>query len=354
MLFIQEYQNELEEYVCENKSLFQTFQRQKILITGAAGLIGSYIADLFITANKLLHTETTVYAIDKNESLLHERFGEDSDHTVISAALDVNYDTIPFQSPDYVIHAASNTSPLDYALQPVSTIQTNVIGTDRLLRFSVEQKIKKFVFCSSVEAYGRNNGDIDEFDETYSGYVDCNSLRAGYPSSKRAGEALCNAYYEEHPELSFVIARIGRIYGPTVIPGDAKAPSQFIENAVNGKDIILKSRGTQEFSYGYVGDCAIALLTLIQKGKTGEAYNIADPKSRIRLYDFAGSAAKAGGSQIIFQTPSATETAGYSKIDKAVMSTSKITSLGWQAKYHTDEGIARTVRILQKQRGTTK
>lgn len=347
MLFVKNYKDELKSYVFENKKLFNNFANKSIFLTGAAGLIGSYITDLIITSNELFNTNITVFACDINGELLNNRFPTET--TLVKKYIfDVNTDVIPVEYADYVIHAASNTSPTDYATKPISTMRTNVIGTDRLLSHFCSKNITRFMFLSSVEVYGQNNGNVDEFFEDYSGYVNCNTLRAGYPSAKRASEALCNAYAEEYENFDFVIVRIGRIYGPTVILGDAKAPTQFIMNAVNGENIILKSAGTQEFSYGYVGDCAIAILTILVSGKLGEAYNIADPNSRVLLREFAQQCANIGGSTLTFCEPTDTEKSGYSKITKAVMNTDKLVNLGWSAKYDVKNGIARTINYIKE------
>ncbi len=348
MLFLHNFQKELENYVTDNKTVFLSLSDKTIFITGAAGLIGSYIIDLIITSNDLFNTNIKVFAADIDAKLLNERFPDTYNETVKKFVFDVNEDAIPIDCTDYVIHAASNTSPTDYATKPIATMRTNIIGTDRLLSHFCDKGIRRFVFCSSVEAYGQNNGDVDEFTEDYSGYVNCNTLRAGYPSAKRASEALCNAYAEEFKTLDFTIARIGRIYGPTVIWGDAKAPTQFIMNAVNGEDIVLKSAGTQEFSYGYVGDCAMAMLYILIKGEKGNAYNIADPVSRVLLRYFAESCAVAGGTSLIAGEPTAAEKAGYSKITKAVMNTDKLSALGWTAKYDVRDGVLRTVNYLKE------
>lgn len=353
MLFIENYKNELKDYVKQNENLFCSFNNKNLFITGAAGLIGSYIIDLIIVANESLGTKITVFAADKNAVLLNERFPDEYGNTVKKFVFDVNEDTLPIERADYVIHAASNTSPTDYATKPIATMRTNIIGTDRLLSHFCDKGIKRFMFCSSVEAYGQNNGDVDEFFEDYSGYVNCNTLRAGYPSAKRASEALCNAYAEEYKDFDFVIARIGRIYGPTVILGDAKAPTQFIMNAARNEDIVLKSAGTQEFSYGYVGDCAIAMLKILSYGEHGQAYNIADPNSRVLLRDFAQSCAVAAGKTLVLGEPTAAEKAGYSKITKAVMNTDKLSALGWSARYNVSDGVLRTVNYIKELIGGT-
>ena len=351
MIFANGYTEELQRYVADNEPLFQSLAGSRVFVSGAAGLIGSYVIDLLITSNRLLNTGITAYAVDKNRALLEQRFPDAYADTVKRVIADVNADTFTALEADYVIHAASNTSPIDYATKPVDTIQTNVMGTDRLIQFALSVGVKRFLFCSSVEAYGANNGDVDKFTETYSGYVDCNTLRAGYPSAKRVSEALCNAYMAQYDTFDFVTARIGRIYGPTVIEGDAKAPSQFINNAVEGEPIVMKSDGMQQYSYGYVGDCAVALLFILLKGEKGQAYNVADPGSCVLLRDFAQAAATAGQTEITFVVPTAVETAGYSKITKATMDTTKLEALGWRAVYATQEGVGRTVAYMRELKG---
>ena len=351
MIAVKEYGDEILQYVRNNKDVFEKIKGSSVLITGAAGLIGSYLTDLIECDNGELHTNCTVYAIDKDEELLKKRLSVFADLGVKCICLDVNEDQIDDYKVDYLIHAASNTSPRDYASKPISTMRTNIIGTDKMLSYCVKNDARRFVFCSSVEVYGMNNGDIDEFDESYSGYVDCNTLRAGYPSAKRASEALCNAYSTEHECLEFVIARIGRIYGPTVIESDAKSVTQFIQNAVNGESIVMKSNGLQEFSYCYVGDCAMALLYVMLYGANKEAYNIADPKSKVLLRDFAEYAAKAGQTDVTFTEPTNAEKQGYSKITKATMATKKLEQMGWRAEINIQEGIDRTVRYLKRMKG---
>ncbi len=346
MLFIKEYCDELSCYVKANRQLFDALNSKKVMITGAAGLIGSYIIDLIVTANREFDTNIKVVAIDRNSELLESRFPAEYSE-IKKTILDVSQMDIPDDEVDYCIHAASNTSPIDYAQKPIDTIRTNSIGTYKMLEYCIRNNVKRFMFCSSVEAYGQNNGDVDFFDEKYSGYVDCNTLRAGYPSGKRASEAMCNAFAAEYENFDFVISRIGRIYGPTVIEGDAKAPTMFIRNAINGEDIVLKSDGMQEYSFGYVADCAIAMLIILVKGEQGHAYNIADERI-VRLREFAQKCAEAGGTKVIFDKPNAIESAGYSKITKALMKTDKLFNLGWSPKSSLEEGIMNTVKYLKE------
>ena len=122
---------------------------------------------------------------------------------------------------DYVLHMASNTYPVAYATDPIGTVTTNIIGTKNMLDFAMKHKAPRFVFASSCEVYGENRGDAELFDEKYCGYTDCNAMRAGYPESKRCGEALCQAY-KKQKNLDVIIPRLSRSYGPAMLRATQK------------------------------------------------------------------------------------------------------------------------------------
>jgi len=188
---------------------------------------------------------------------------------------------------------------------------------------------KRVIYLSSVEIYGENRGDKEKFDESYCGYIDCNTMRAGYPEGKRTGEALCQAYIKKYG-LDIVIPRICRVFGPTMLDTDSKALAQFIKNAARQEDIVLKSEGTQYFSYCYVADVVSALLYILLYGKTGEAYNIADELFDIKLKDLTALLAKIAGTKVVFELPDDVEKKGFSKATTARLDAQKLRKLGWR------------------------
>lgn len=259
----------------------------------------------------------------------------------INKPLDLDIDTV-----DYVLHMASNTHPLAYSSDPIGTVTTNIIGTKNMLDFAVKHGAKRVAFTSSCEVYGENRGDTELFDEKYCGYIDCNTMRAGYPESKRCGEALCQAYKKQE-NLDIVIPRLARSYGPTMLMSDTKALSQFIKKGIAKEDIVLKSKGTQYYSYTYVADAVAGLFTCLLKGENGEAYNIADMPGDIMLKDLAGTIAKLSGTKVVFELPDEAEKAGYSTATKARLDGTKIKSLGWSMHYDIKQGIERTLEMLR-------
>jgi nucleoside-diphosphate-sugar epimerase len=221
---------------------------------------------------------------------------------------------------------------------------TNVSGTYTMLDAARRSKARRTVFLSTVEIYGENRGS-EKFRESDLGYIDCNTLRAGYPESKRTGEALCQAFRAQDG-LDVVIPRLPRVYGPTLRPTDTKALSQFLFKAVAGEDIVLKSTGTQFSSYCHVADAVSAILVCLISGESGQAYNVADPSCDIRLRDLAQLVADAAGRQVVFDLPSATEQRGYSTATMAVMDGSRLSRLGWSPLYDIAGGVRRTLDVL--------
>lgn len=325
-------------------------QNCSIMVSGATGMIGSFLCDMIMLKNQE-GLNCQVYALGRTEEKAHDRFAYCWENPLFHyVRYDVNkpLESDHIQKIGYVLHLASNTHPLAYSTDPIGTITANVIGLKNMLDFCVEHQADRFAFASSNEIYGENRGDVEKFDEEYCGYINCNTMRAGYPESKRCGEALCQAYIKQK-NLDIVIPRLTRSYGPTLLKTDTKALSQFLHKAIAGEDIVLKSAGTQYYSYTYVADAVSGLLTVLLKGKTGEAYNISDEGSDIRLKDLATIIAGSVGKKVIFEIPDATEAAGYSKATKARLDSKKInTELGWKARYGIKEGLERTISVLKE------
>lgn len=322
-----------------------------ILIAGASGLIGTVMVDCIMKLNDKYNTEFKVYALGRNVKKLEEVFGVYMGRKdFLSVICDVN-DRVPYMgSVDYVIQAASNTHPLAYSLKPIETIKTNIIGTDRLLDYARKYEAKRFLFLSSVEIYGDNVGTKDSFEEFDLGYLDCNTVRAGYPESKRLGESLCRAYEAQYG-LDIVIARLCRVYGPTMKSDDTKALSQFIKRAVKNENIILKSKGEQFYSYIYVMDAVKAIFAILDKGMQGEAYNVSSEKSDITLKELAQKLANISSTKVKYEIPDEEEMRGYSKATKAILNNGKLKGIGWKESYNIEQGLKETVEILKTLQG---
>ena len=344
------YLNLLETLV-EAFPYWERLEGKTLYLAGASGMLGSLLIDAVMLRNEMqpLEIQCRILAACRNRRRAEERFShwlEKPGFTLLEQDISQPLTTLPV-IPDFWIHAASTTHPVAYATEPVNTILSNVLGTHNLLERASQTSQSRLLLLSSVEIYGETRGDTEYFREDYCGFLDCNTLRAGYPEAKRVSEALCQAYIAEKG-VDAVIIRLPRCYGPTMRMSDSKAVAQFIKKAVRGEDIVLKSEGDQLYSYAHAFDAVLGILWVLLSGETGQAYNLADERSNIKLKDLAKIAADHTGKKVIFDLPNETERRGYSTASKALLDAGKLQALGWKAHYNIDDGLRAVIDILRE------
>lgn len=312
----------------------------RVLVTGAAGMIGSVLADMLYLAG------AEVIALGRSEGAASARFGDRLNSPRFEfLRQDVTEPLPKGLQADYIVHAAGNAHPRAYALDPVGTMNAAYLGALNLLEHGRSHGLRRFLMISSGEVYGQPDENLDAFDESFSGYVDPMQSRSCYPSAKRAAETLCASYRSQY-SLDVVVARPCHVYGPSQTEGDTRAVSQFLRLAAKGQPIILKSRGEQVRSYCFVADTAGALMTLLVWGESGQAYNIADGASVVSIRALAEMIASHAGVPLRFEVPEETEKAGYTPITRGVLRAEKLRGLGWSPKTHLADGISETLRAL--------
>jgi nucleoside-diphosphate-sugar epimerase len=317
-----------------------------VVISGATGMVGTQLIDTLMYKNKYDSLGCAIIALGRNASKAKNRFHEywNNPHFQFLEC-DLNRERqLPIEHADYIIHGASNTNPAAYASNPIETITANITGAVNLLETARKTSARRFLFESTVEVFGQNRGDVDAFAESYCGYIDCNTLRAGYPEAKRTSEALCRAYEQQYG-IDSVIIRFARIFGSTLLDTDTKALSQFIGNALRGEDIVLKSAGKQVFGFLYCADAVAALLYAMLLGDGGEAYNADGDDAPIMLCEAAQMIAGIAGVKCVRKEPEKNEAAGYSTANRAVMNCAKLHSIGWRPNYPLGDALLRTYTI---------
>lgn len=332
------YQEDLK-YILE-ASQSEKLRGKTVLITGATGLIGVQMIDALLLQGGI-KVIATGRSLQKAKSRLGEHFGN-PDFSFIEQ--DVSKPFSKDLNPDFIIPLASNTHPMAYSSYPIETIEINFEGARNALELAIECRAT-VLYPSSVEIYGNARG-TDIFTEDYTGALNLSTARACYTESKRVCEALCQSYAAERG-ARVRIARLSRVFGPTMLPTDTKASSQFIGNALRKEDIVLKSKGEQYYSYTYSADAVAALLFIMINGADGQAYNISADGCNVHLKDFAGCCAAVCGKKVIFDLPSDAEQKGYSIANQAILSNQKLQELGFKAKFNIEEAVERTVKILQ-------
>ncbi len=311
---------------------------KNILITGATGLIGGCLVDVLMQRSE---GAFTIYAAGRNKERARRRFAAywEADNFCF-LQFDVTKELTADIDFHYIIDAASGASPSAYATDPVGVMKANIYGVDNLLSYGKSHQLQRFVYVSSGEAYGEGKGQA--FTEDFSGYVNPATVRACYPSSKRAAETMCVCYAQQYG-LDVSIARPSHIYGPYFSESDNRVYAQFIRNVMRNEDIVMKSTGEQFRSWCFVVDCASALLHILLKGENMTPYNVADPDSNITIRELAETIAEIGGRKVVIDVPSNEEKAGFSVIKKAVFDTSRIEILGWKSIGNIKEKLKLTI-----------
>lgn len=200
------------------------------------------------------------------------------------------------------------------------------------------------LYVSSSEVYGSREG-IDLYRESEQFPVDPLSPRSCYSASKRACETLCASYLSEYGVV-FVAARPGHVWGPTVTAHDTLAHAQFAREAAAGRDIVMKSPGSQLRSYIYSTDCAGALLAVMSRAASGEAYNVGVPGFTCTIRHLAEALAGAGGVDIVRNYPSEREAAGYNTMSCSALDCSRLAALGFSARFTLEEAARQTIECM--------
>jgi len=341
------YQRLLDETVAADIA-WGRLRGARVMITGATGLIGSFLVDLLMARNARFDGQIAVTACARGLEAGRARFAPHAENPNFEL---IQYDvTRPFPGQDefdYIVHAASNASPAAFSSDPVGTLTGILEGTRNMLELVRDKRARRVLFISTGEIYGRLPPEEIPTREQNLGWIDLMSPRSAYPSGKRAAETLVSAYHAQYG-VDGVIARLCHVYGPTASARDNRAATQFLMDAAAGRDILMKSPGQQVRSYLHVADCALAILTVLLEGATARAYNVASPDSVLSIADFADLCARAGGARVTFQLPDDAERRGYAPEQPQILDASALSALGFSARFAPEEGIRSTVDILRQ------
>lgn len=337
------YMDDLDTAI-EHTEGIENLEGKTLLITGATGTIGSFVTDVLLRYGQIIPGGIRVVAAGRNVQKLEQMYAVYAGFQAVwyDLSRDIAFDF----DVDYIIHIAGNAHPAAFNGNPVGTIVDSVNSTYRLLEYGRKHGAKRFLYVSSGEVYGQGDSMPDELDESYSGYLDIMSSRSCYPEAKRAAENLCASYTKQYG-LETVVIRPCHTYGPCITQSDNRAHAQFIRNVLDDSDIIIKSAGTQMRSYNYVADCVSALLTVMVKGNSGEAYNTANPEARCTIAQLAGIIAKKVGKKVVFVEPSPDKLEDRTPVAKQVLSSRKIEALGWKGAFSLEQGLEHTLEILK-------
>ena len=300
-----------------------------IFITGATGLIGSTlvkeILDYNITAKEKINMILLVRDINKAKSIFS--FYDTSNVTYIVGNI-IDYSPV-YMHIDYIIHGAGKTSSRSFVNEPVETVLTAFDGTKNMLELARINQVKGFVYLSSMEVYGAPETN-EQIMENHSTNIDTMKVRSCYPESKRICECLCTSYAEEYG-INIMVLRLAQTFGPGVNYDDERIFAEFARCVIEKRNIILHTKGETRRSYLHVEDAVSAIIIVLLKGKSGEAYNAANEQTYCTIYDMAYMVSLEcanGEIEVNIREKDITQL-GYAPVLKMNLNTEKLRELGW-------------------------
>lgn len=332
------------KYIANYSLPYEEMKETTVLVTGATGLIGVSIVRALVAIGDI-----KVIAHVRNREKAEEIYGALLQKNVELYVDDITKEINVSEDVDYIFHCASITTSKTMIEKPVETICTSVEGTKNILELAKNKKSKSVIYVSSMEMYGAFNNLNHDVTEKDLGYVDNLKIRSNYPESKRLCENMCIAYMSEY-NIPVKIARLAQTFGAGILPGENRVFAQFAKSAIKGKDIVLHTKGMSEGNYCYTRDCITGLLTILLKGKNGEAYNVSNPESHITIADMAYMVADKiaeGRIKVVFDIPSENKF-GYAADTKMKLNSSKLQALGWKPEIGLEEAYKRMILDMEK------
>ena len=310
--------------------------KPRVVITGAAGFIGSHLAETLLDRG---------YAVVGIDNLLTGDLANIA-HLTGRDFVFIKHDVtnyINVDGPvDVVLHWASPASPIDYLELPIQTLKVGALGTHKALGLA-KAKGARFVLASTSEVYGDPLEHPQR--ETYWGNVNPIGPRGVYDEAKRFAEAMTVAYNRYHG-IDAKIVRIFNTYGPRMRVNDGRAVPTFISQALRGEEITIFGDGRQTRSFGYITDLVDGVIRLMESG-LNEPVNIGNPRETT-IEEIAKTIIRMTGSASrLVNRPLPTDDPKVRQPDI----TKARTLLGWEPKVTLEQGLEATIAYFRKKLG---
>ena len=306
----------------------------RIVVTGAAGFLGSHLCDyLLAKGHTVLGLDNLITGSTRN---IEHLAGSDRFSFVKHDVTEYIYVT---GSVDAVLHFASPASPVDYLEYPIQTLKVGALGTHKALGLAREKKARVLI-ASSSEVYG--DPLVHPQREDYWGNVNPIGPRGVYDEAKRFAEAMAFAYHRTHG-IDTKIARIFNTYGPRMRSGDGRVVPNFITQSLDGKPLTVYGDGGQTRSFCFVADLIDGIFRLLVSD-INEPVNLGNP-NEMKIIDFARKVIELTGSKsdIVFERlPVDDPKVRQPDIDRAK------SKLGWEPRVSLDDGLRDTIEFFKQ------
>lgn len=320
-----------------------------ILISGANGMIASYLVYTLLFLNDMKQLNLRVIGLVRNETKSKKHFSSillRKDFRLLIQ--DVTSPVGGENQVDYIIHAASQTSPAAFMNDPVGTIQANILGTINLLDYA-KKNDAEFLYLSTREIYGSPVTKMDYVTERDYGVVNPILVRSCYPESKRMSENIIASYREQYG-IHAKIVRIAHTYGPGMSVGDGRVLGDFINNFLHHENILLKSKGEVVLALTYISDIVAGIFQTLLDFPDW-IYNISkddEPISVLGLAKYICSLDKMGKMRITIELPKDQKReTGYLQNRVALLDSTKAKKDGWKDTISYKDGIPRLIHLFE-------
>ena len=270
---------DLERITSSELINWQRFNNKTVLISGANGMLPSYMVETLLFLNQKYGYNVKVVALVRNLEKAKKVFADYEDNPKLEYLVQDVAEPIIYEGKvDFMVHAASQAAPSYYGVDPVGTFKANTLGTINMLEMAKKNNVEGILYFSTGSVYGDIPGEKVLLDENMPGNVNILEVRNCYAESKRAGENACVCYNYQY-QVPTKIIRIFHTFGPKVNLNDGRVFSDFCKNILNNENIVLKSDGSAKRSFLYVADAVIAYFKVLLDGEEAKAYNVGGDES---------------------------------------------------------------------------
>jgi len=313
------------------------FTNKKVMISGGLGFLGLWIC-------RSLSNSSKIFCLDNLSTSSEKKITELNSLSNLEFIKRDVKKIVPNDLPsvDYVFHFASRAAPDNYKLHPIDTLETNSVGTKKMIEYALHNNAT-FVFASTSEIYG--NPTIVPTPERYYGYVNTMGERSCYDEGKRYAESLIHAYVQEY-DVNTRILRIFNTYGPGIRPDGSygRAVSRFILQCLKNEPITIYGDGSNTRSFNYITDTLSGIFSVLKEETfRGRPVNIGN-NQEVTILELANLIKKL--------TKSQSEIKFLPKVpddpNRRCPDTTLLKSTGWKQEIELEKGLEKTIEWIQK------